>query len=31
MDAQSEMLPYIEGGTMYNAINFCYCGGWGTA
>jgi prepilin-type N-terminal cleavage/methylation domain-containing protein/prepilin-type processing-associated H-X9-DG protein len=27
--AQAEMLPYIEGGSIYNAINFSYCGGWG--
>ena len=23
------MLSYIEGGTVYNAINFAYCGGYG--
>jgi prepilin-type N-terminal cleavage/methylation domain-containing protein/prepilin-type processing-associated H-X9-DG protein len=26
--AQAEMLQYIEGGTIYNAINFYYCGGY---
>src|SRR6516162_283607 len=26
--AQAEMLPYIEGATIYNAINFYYCGGY---
>ena len=25
--AQAELLPYIEAGTQYNAINFDYCGG----
>jgi prepilin-type N-terminal cleavage/methylation domain-containing protein/prepilin-type processing-associated H-X9-DG protein len=25
--AQAEMLQYIEGGTLYNAINFNFCGG----
>jgi prepilin-type N-terminal cleavage/methylation domain-containing protein/prepilin-type processing-associated H-X9-DG protein len=27
--AQAQMLPYIEGGTIYNAINFAYSGGYG--
>jgi len=26
--AQAEMLPYMEGGAIYNAINFAYCGGF---
>ncbi len=26
--AQAEMLQYIEGGTIYNAINFSFCGGY---
>jgi prepilin-type N-terminal cleavage/methylation domain-containing protein/prepilin-type processing-associated H-X9-DG protein len=25
---QAEMLQYMEGGTIYNAINFSYCGGF---
>ncbi len=29
--AQAEMLQYIEGGTIYNAINFSFCGGYGYA
>jgi prepilin-type N-terminal cleavage/methylation domain-containing protein/prepilin-type processing-associated H-X9-DG protein len=29
--AQAQMLPYIEGGTIYNAINFSYAGGYGNA
>jgi prepilin-type N-terminal cleavage/methylation domain-containing protein/prepilin-type processing-associated H-X9-DG protein len=29
--AQAQMLPYIEGGTIYNAINFAYAGGYGNA
>jgi prepilin-type N-terminal cleavage/methylation domain-containing protein/prepilin-type processing-associated H-X9-DG protein len=27
--AQAEMLGYIEGGTLYNSINFAFCGGYG--
>ena len=27
--AQAEMLPYMEQGPIYNAINFNYCGGYG--
>jgi prepilin-type N-terminal cleavage/methylation domain-containing protein/prepilin-type processing-associated H-X9-DG protein len=27
--AQAEMLGYMEGGTIYNAINFDFCGGYG--
>jgi len=26
--AQAEMLQYMEGGSIYNAINFYYCGGY---
>jgi len=26
--AQAEMLQYMEGGSVYNAINFAYCGGY---
>jgi prepilin-type N-terminal cleavage/methylation domain-containing protein/prepilin-type processing-associated H-X9-DG protein len=26
--AQAEMLQYMEGGSIYNAINFSYCGGY---
>jgi prepilin-type N-terminal cleavage/methylation domain-containing protein/prepilin-type processing-associated H-X9-DG protein len=26
--AQAEMLGYMEGGALYNAINFSYCGGY---
>src|SRR5262249_9156693 len=26
--AHAEMLPYIEGGNVYNSINFSYCGGY---
>ena len=26
--AQSEMLQYMEGGSIYNAINFSFCGGY---
>jgi len=26
--AQAEMLGYIEAGTLYNAINFYFCGSW---
>jgi prepilin-type N-terminal cleavage/methylation domain-containing protein/prepilin-type processing-associated H-X9-DG protein len=29
--AQAQMLPYIEGGTIYNAINFSFAGGYGNA
>ena len=26
--AQAEMLQYMEGGSIYNAINFAFCGGY---
>jgi len=26
--AQSEMLPYMDGASIYNSINFSYCGGY---
>ena len=29
--AQAEMLSYIEGGTIYNSINFYFAGGYGNA